>query len=179
MELLSQTRKTDRNRFTRMCIGESLIDLLQEHSFEEIKITDITKKAGVSRMTYYKYYESKQETLADYLEEIVGEYVTHTSRKEDIGQFHDYEHILYSLEFFHQYRHFMLSLVHANLYSIIIHAINTYMEEYVLPDFDGSIYELYYYSGALLNVFLTWEEKDSEKPAEEIAQIIHSFLHLG
>lgn len=177
MELLSQTRKTDRNRFTRMCIGEALIDLLQNHRFEEIKITDITKKAGVSRMTYYKYYESKSEILKDYLEEIVGEYVAHTRRKEDIGQFNDYAHILYSLNFFHQYRHFLLSLVHANLYSIIINAINNYMEEYVLPDFAGSIYELYYYSGALLNVFLTWEEKDATKPAEEIAQIVHSFLH--
>lgn len=178
MELLSQSRKTDRNRFTRMCIGEALISLMAQKPLEAIKISDIAKRAGISRMTYYKYYQTKVDILSDYLEEIVAEYRKQAASRKDVGQFHDYTHILFSLEFFDQYRHFLLTLVHANLYSIIINAINKYMAEHVLPQFEGSVYELYYYAGALLNLFLTWTDKEDKEPAQEIARIVDSFLHL-
>lgn len=35
---------TKRNRFTRQCIGESIIALMQNKLFEDITISDIVKK---------------------------------------------------------------------------------------------------------------------------------------
>ena len=49
---------TKRNRFTRQCIGESIIALMGNKAFEDITISDIVKKAGVSRMTFYHYFLS-------------------------------------------------------------------------------------------------------------------------
>ena len=49
--------KTEKNRETRRCIGEALLQLMKEKSLEEIRITDIVGMAHVSRMTYYKYYD--------------------------------------------------------------------------------------------------------------------------
>ena len=161
-----------------MCIGEALINLMGQHDYDSIKISDIVSKAGISRMTYYNYYHSKTDILEDYLQEIVAEYLRSANTpetKDKIGGFQDYEHILHALTFFDQYEKFFMTLMHAGLYSIIIDAVNCFMEEQVLPVYPRSVYRLYYYSGALLNTFLKWEEKGKQESAEEIAEIIASF----
>lgn len=178
MSNLSDTNKTRRNRFTRMCIGEALISLMEHRDYDSIKISDIVAKAGISRMTYYNYYHSKTDILEDYLQEIVAEYL-HSANdekvKDKIGGFQDYEHVLHALNFFDVYANFFLTLVNTGLYSIIIEAVNRFMEEHIVPIYPRSVYRLYYYSGALLNTFLKWEENGKTEPAEEIAEIIASF----
>ena len=42
---------TNRTRFTRMCIGEAVFSLMDKKPYEEIRVSDIVKRAGVSRMT--------------------------------------------------------------------------------------------------------------------------------
>ena len=51
-------------------IYESLMILMRNSEFDKIKISDIANKAGVSRMTYYRNYVSKEhiiETHIDYI----------------------------------------------------------------------------------------------------------------
>lgn len=169
--------RTNRNRFTRMCIGEALLSLLKQKDFSEVRVSDIVSRAGISRMTYYNYYHSKNDVLCDYLQEIIHDYILETKTKKDIGTFHEYAHILHCLHFFDHYADFFLTLVHADLYSIIINAINDYMVTQIFPSYQGSIYELYYYSGALLNTFIRWIDTGKQESAETMAEIIASFLH--
>lgn len=42
---------------------EALIDLLKESPFDQITISDLSKKAGYSRFTFYNHFESKQDLL--------------------------------------------------------------------------------------------------------------------
>ena len=42
-------------------IVQSLLYLMRKKSFHEIKITEICKKAGVSRLSYYRNFESKED----------------------------------------------------------------------------------------------------------------------
>lgn len=180
MSNISDSNKTKRNRFTRMCIGEALINLMEQRDYDSIKISDIVAKAGISRMTYYNYYHSKTDILEDYLQEMVADYLRSANQAETngkIGGFQDYEHILHALNFFDQYADFFLTLARAGLHSIIIDAVNRFMEERILPIYPRSVYRLYYYSGALLNTFLKWEENGKQESTEEIAEIIASFTH--
>ena len=55
--------KTKRNKKTRMRIGESIISLMHEIPYDEIKISEVSKQADVSRMTFYQYYSTKEEAL--------------------------------------------------------------------------------------------------------------------
>ena len=67
--------KDSKNTFTRMCIGEAIIKLLKDTDFDKIRITSVAKCAGVSRITFYKYYESIHDALCDYLNIIIIEYL--------------------------------------------------------------------------------------------------------
>lgn len=173
----NESNKTKRNRFTRMCIGEAFLTLLADHDYDSIKISDIVAKAGISRMTYYNYYRSKTDILDDYLQELVALYMRSVAEEEAqnrIGRFQEYDHVLHALKFFDQYSDFFLTMAHSGLYSVIMNAVNRYMEENVLPQSNSSIYALYFYSGALINTFMKWEENGKVESIEEIAKIVSS-----
>ncbi|NJN53971.1 MAG: TetR/AcrR family transcriptional regulator [Anaerolineae bacterium] len=59
----SSTPLDPRVRRTRRLLQDALIVLVQEKSFGEISITDISSQAGVARVTFYQHFESKEALL--------------------------------------------------------------------------------------------------------------------
>ena len=132
---------TNRTRFTRMCIGEAVFSLMDKKSYEEIRVSDIVKRAGVSRMTFYHYYEQKEDALADYFHEIVNGYVWERSEiLKKGGKFHDPGSIEHALKYFDQYAAFILKLVDAHLYHIILEAMK--METEIVAPADGTVAQI-------------------------------------
>ena len=56
---------------TRMTIGNAILDELEKKEFSDIKVTDVIRTAGVSRMSFYRYYENLYYALCDYLNIVV------------------------------------------------------------------------------------------------------------
>jgi AcrR family transcriptional regulator len=54
-------------------IRETLESLLEDNGFHEISIDDLAKGAGISRPTFYFYFESKEAVLLSLLDEIVSQ----------------------------------------------------------------------------------------------------------
>lgn len=160
-----------------MCIGESIFILMDKKEYEKIKISDIVKTAGVSRMTFYHYYETKEDALSDYFHEIAAGYIREC-RTEKIGRFHDRSSIVHALKYFDQYEIFISKLVQAKLQYILWNAMNDYMSRRIMPKYKIPEYELYFYGGALLNVFLKWQQDGKKESAEEIAQTIITSMGL-
>ena len=57
-----------------------------------------------------------------------------------------------------------------------VNAMNDYMLKRVKPRYHISEYELYFYGGALLNVFMKWQENGKKESPEEIAPMIRGNL---
>lgn len=153
-----------------MCIGESIISLMHDTAYDDIKISDVARKAGVSRMTFYQYYANKEEALSDYLDEIVSEYIESEGGRM-LTDIRGYDNVLRALNFFDRYSDFFMSLVAARRHSFVMDAVNDYVATYMTPDSTCSKYETYYYAGALFNVFLQWEMNGKQEPVEEIAKL--------
>lgn len=58
----------------RDCIAVALLILLKDKNIGDISITELTARAGVSRMTYYRVCESKEQVLMDYVSRIEQEF---------------------------------------------------------------------------------------------------------
>lgn len=170
--LIHLKNKTERNSLTRMSIGEAIVQLIQKESLDEVKIASVCKRAGVSRMTFYHYYQTKQEALQDYLNEMIFKYLEDEHSQVNFGS---YEHILFSLNFFNQYSDYILGLTRVGCYNILIDGVNMFLEAHNKEAFQKSIYDLYFYSGALLNTFVKWLENGKKEPIEEIATIIAKY----
>ena len=59
-----------------------------------------------------------------------------------------------------------------NFFTILLNNVNRYFEEVVAPSYSGPLYDLYFYSGALLNAFVMWEENGKKETPEELAAIM-------
>ena len=159
--------------FTRKCIGEAILALMKEHGFHKLTITSVVKKAGIARMTFYLHYTSLSESLTDYLHIIVGEFEELIRRDWKDGNLRDYSHILSALNFFDQYREYFITLSKNGLYQIMLDGINRFMENYFTRGDNGSVFDMYCYSGGLLNAFLKWQEGGKKESAEEVAGTIY------
>ena len=106
---------TKKNQATRMCIGDALIELMKHKDFNSIKVSEISKAADVSRVTFYKYYHSKEEIVADYLQQVVDGYIQ-LNKGNLRHDFPNYDNILFTLNYFSQYEHFFLGLFHLSIY---------------------------------------------------------------
>ncbi len=73
LEILKQNN-AEANAIARESIEKALILLMKEKEFSDISITDITKRAGVSRVTYYRNYSSKEDILSGYLQNVVTDF---------------------------------------------------------------------------------------------------------
>ena len=67
--------------FSRNCLADSLIDLLEDNAYEDISIQDIVDKAGFSRMAYYRNFKDKNEIIEYYLDNLFESYI----RKVDLS----------------------------------------------------------------------------------------------
>lgn len=163
----SENQKT---KFMRMCITEAILELLQKTDFQKLKVSDIVRRAGIARTSFYKYYDSPYAALTDYLHIIIGEYMWENPEKQDRDRYLEYDHILYSLLFFDRYADYFLTLSRNGLHSILLDGINQFMTENIQTAKQLSVYEMYSYAGGLLNSFLKWEEGGKKESAEEVAQ---------
>lgn len=64
-------RKNINNQIIRECITEALLILMQKQPFQEITVMELTKKAGVGRVSFYRNYDSKESVLVAKLDEEV------------------------------------------------------------------------------------------------------------
>ena len=61
--------------FSRNCLADALIDLLENNEYEDISIQDIVDKAGFSRMAYYRNFKDKNEIINYYLDNLFSTYI--------------------------------------------------------------------------------------------------------
>lgn len=168
--------KSQKSRFNRMCIAEAIIELMKTEDLKKIKISAVVKKAGVSRTTFYKHYNTLEDALDDYMNEIVAEYNVEKHKNSEITSLYDYKNILLTFNFFDHYAEFFMIITKQGFYSLLIDAINSFMTKNFYSE-KYNLYELYCYSGGLLNIFIKWEEQGKKESPEEIAQIVYDLYH--
>lgn len=66
-------RKSASHELVKECIYTALMDLMEKEDYDKITITDITNRAGVSRMSYYRLYQSKDDIIETHLIEVFEE----------------------------------------------------------------------------------------------------------
>lgn len=165
-----------KSKFVRECIVMSLIELMKTESYNSISITDITSKAGVSRMAYYRNYSSKDDILNTYMDgvgkEIHDKLIEHTSKKD---------YYLYFLDLFDYLgRHSDVGVVtlKANLGDMIQKHINKYMLLTFAPmdDSPAAKYRCLFVAGAFYNVFSEWIKGGKRESCEELARVCSSMI---
>ena len=111
------------NKLVKECIFTSLMILMEKKNFQEISITDITNKAGVSRMAYYRNYKSKEDIITNYLDELFEEYLNEITKYEKINV---YEFAYRYFVYFRKHEKVIKNLIRANICIMILKMFDKY-----------------------------------------------------
>ena len=71
---MENRRVSSSNIFAKECIVSALLQLIEKKPLSTITISELCQKAGVSRMTFYRNYGSKEDVFDKNLKDIFEKY---------------------------------------------------------------------------------------------------------
>lgn len=158
-------------------IVNALLDLMKEKKYDEISISEITKRAGVSRVSYYRNYNSKEDILTSYIDSIFEDFLERTKHleKSDI-----YSHVFCIFECSSSYSQFALQLHEANLSNILIERFNHFLFVILGVNIECAKekFRAYIIAGALFNILLEWIKAGMKESYEQIAHIFCEIIQI-
>lgn len=107
-------KKQELNAFIKDCITTALIKQMKTQSFDKISITELVEIAGVSRVSFYRNFKSKQDVLEKHLIKLIQEWGKEFEEKNDITYFSES-----LLRHYYKYKEFYLLLNRQGLSSLI------------------------------------------------------------
>ena len=164
-------------QFSKECIATALIELMKTKDYSDITITEVAKKSGMSRMTYYRNYSSKDDILIQYINSVgkkIREIVLRNNSNYDT---YDYLTILFNslgIESDIGYAAYK-----AHLGDLMLDTINKNMMD-LFPPSDSSdpdkAYKRFYFAGASYNVFIEWVKRGKVETPEHMAKLLCDFM---
>ncbi len=164
---MSSKKISQSNLLSKECIVSALLHLIYTKPLSTITISELCKKAGVSRMTFYRNYNSKEEIFTKQLAEIFNEYKNDTGLDSTIGIFYDVKHTLHYFTYLENYKDFLNGLVYCGFGIYFLEMINDYLCEKWGHLADKCT--LYAFAGALYNTFILWSREGYQETPMELA----------
>jgi AcrR family transcriptional regulator len=154
-------------------IIDAFFALLSEHDYYAIDVTKISKKAGVSRATFYRNFQSKEEIIKAYFERSEIEFL---SAHSALNPYSDpREFVYYCFEKLGKEKANLLALYHQGLIHYLSEALNAGIEKDFADHERGDKAAAYLYAGAVYNL----EVYDLANGAVETpANLTQEFLHF-
>ena len=153
------------HRLTKEAIQEALFNLLQQKDFDEITITEIINRSGVSRTAFYKNYKSKDEIIIDGLDSLIMEIA---DLMKYTNSYTERLNIMYT--FFLPNRDRLKLLVNSRYCSEILNRANRItINDSMTPK--QRFYTLLW-NGALYNFFVEWMKNDNQETLPELLELV-------
>lgn len=158
--------------FLKLLQSEDIIDS------EMITISQITSTAKVSRMAYYRNFQSKTEIIDYYLSETLWKELNDTLSTD-----FEFWSLDYGIAFFNLmkcHRDDILLLKKHGYADRILSAFNRLNENLIgdMPIHSMERFKIYYAAGASYNAMLHWLEDGCHESAEDMASNMLEFFHL-
>lgn len=163
---------------SREWIFNALVILMKKKEFKDIKIGEITEKAGVARLTFYRNYESKEDIILKKGNDIYNDIILELKKisSEDNAV---YKSIYKIVTIFDEY---------ANLFSLLLKNRLDYL---ILQSFESKISNIFntisnlnssnkylvkFYEGALFSIAVEWVKNSRKETVGEMTDIIFSII---
>ncbi len=163
----------ERSRFTKDCIVQSLLNLMDEQPFATISIQEIVDTAGVSRMAYYRNFSSKEDILRYHISIVSQDFIS----KWEVSKpknFQDYLVLLF--DYLLEEKEFGLKLVNAGLFDLGKEAFDKGILAYA-NDTKG-FYNRCFFSGGLFNMYKFWLENGCKETPKQLSEFFAKKIHL-
>lgn len=159
---------------TKKVIAESLISLMKKKNFSSITNKNITDKAGLSHITIYRHFNSKDAIIKYYLDNITDNFIKTSKIAYTPNNFSGYIIKLFTHLESHKdigvllYKSNMIHYLKDEFDRIFLSKANNINEEYHYAFLSGGLYNIYYY----------WIKNNCKETPNQLATIFTNFYIL-
>ncbi|MBE6023863.1 MAG: TetR/AcrR family transcriptional regulator [Cellulosilyticum sp.] len=161
---------------SRQKLADALFIIMQQYNFKEITITQIAQEAKLSRKTFYRLYNNKEEILDDFFQNLFESFIKRV-KDEDIHHYWDAVQVYF--DFWEEKREFLRLLKKQNILTILMNiSYNRSFEvfEYVrskeiMVSFSPYLpYLISYALGGMHSMLIKWIEEDMAVPSSVLIE---------
>lgn len=177
---MTKTNKNVQTKITRESIFGALMILMEKKRLQEITITEITQKAGVSRMAFYRNYNVVEDIITTYLDELFDDYAKGVSvfeRKDGL------ESIAIYFTYFRKHEKLIKNLIGSNLTNLIFErgvAFLRSVSENMLcnkPNItQKEAYQIEFYAGGFYKVMIEWVRRGMKESDDDMAKMLYELF---
>ena len=161
-------------------ILEALLILMSQKRFQDISITELCRKAGTSRMAFYRNFNFLLDVLVGHLDTLFEQYVEEMSSMSFKGAF---DFALKLFEYHERHKRFLKLLMKSGLQTILLERFDKYLVKIFenllhreIQEFSESYFRVEFISGGLYKILVAWLSQNSRQPANAMAKIVASFF---
>lgn len=154
-------------------ITEALIKLMEKKDFNNISICEITEKAGIGRVSFYRNFDSKEDVLKRYAETITNNFFNTT--KLDIFNTNIENYLITLFHHLYNHKNFCDLLLKNNMLYIIQ---NEFKRKFSFKANNSEQYlYIYFLEGGIYNIYNYWITNGYKETPEEIAKLIKKHIN--
>lgn len=163
---------------SREWLTNALLVLMEEKEFKNISITEIATKADLSRRTFYRIFETKEDILVYYTDKLFSEFLQLLNQESD---HHFAVTIRLYFQFWYEHRNFLELLRRNEMLPFIMNQYSRLFPEVfqiikgnhpLAHNTEALSYAMAFSAGGLLSILLKWAEGGMDKTPEEIMQLM-------
>jgi len=170
-----QTQETQGST-VKEAIFSTLMALLRKKHLSEITITELARKAGVSRMAFYRNYSSKDDIIVKYLDEQFESFLAKIRKAKDPNAYQD---AYWYFTFFKRNQALVEKLIDARISDLLFDRHDAYLRLVArrvleVKDYDPDVgrYFVEYAAGGLRSVILDWAKDGMKEGPEKMAGVV-------
>ena len=171
---------------TKRLLYDTLIDLMKEMPFEEIKVSDICNRALINRSTFYSHYSDKYDLFSEYINDLKNTLATSLENNRDYKDAREYYIELISIFLNHVedkkdiYSSIMIHNRNSIMMDILLSAINDDILKRISKEkfSDGIPAEIIakFYVGGVLNLGFEYLNSNGKYSKEDIISYIDKLI---
>lgn len=166
-------------------IIESLIELMNIKTFQEVTISELASHADLGRRTFYRNFTSKEDVIESHLNLMINEFITYLNTQEVLTS------KICLLQIFtlcQKNKSFLLGLYHSNMLSYLLEKWNLHLPIIhqtmidKLPNFPNQSdktaleYTLAFNTGGVWNVVSKWVSSGMKESSKELTYIVMKLI---
>ncbi|WP_019155236.1 TetR/AcrR family transcriptional regulator [Robertmurraya massiliosenegalensis] len=162
---------------SRKWIIDALLELMKEKAYDKITIKEITDKADLVRKTFYRNFDSKDDVLYEYINELMKQVEKEFENDQSLTP---YTMATKYFTFWSEHIHFLHLLQRNNLFIILLQHLDMYMpglngryKANILDGFDALFLDYYtiFNSAGVWHMLERWVSGGAKETPEQLAQI--------
>ena len=170
---------------TKNNLYNTLVELMKEKQFEEIKVSDICNHALVNRSTFYAHYNDKYELLEEYIKVLNESFTKELEKNKNISNTKEYymEMIKIFLDHVEDKKQIYSSIMINNrnsmtmdiIYDVLNQDITNRLKNEEVKEIPSDIVAKFYL-GAIFNVGIEWLNNSNKYTKEELLKYLNLLL---